>query len=327
MVHRITLMLVFLSSAFALPLNAQSLIASIPVSGTPYQIAVNPTTNRIYVSLSTSTGPAVGVIDGKTNKVVDTIPVTSSSNILAVDEYTGRVYVPGCTYGQEDTCYVQVIDGKTDTIAATISFSTVQGFGAGIQGIAVDPIRNRIYLTDDNDFQIITINGKTNTVETRTPTNDQELLGVASDYVSNRIVAASSGYDIDVISGSTGKIDYVQAGTGINQYVAVNSFTGRAYVTNQETSYSLPVVNLATRKQVANIPLTGDPYDVAVDYVNNLVFVTLSDGTVAIFDGNTNAQLGSAAVPSSFIDVSPLTNLVYTSGIQGSNVVNVISEK
>jgi YVTN family beta-propeller protein len=327
MPYRISILLVFLSCACALPSSAQSLVTTIPVSGTPYQIAVNPTLNRIYVSLSTSTGPAVGVIDGKTNKVVDTIPVTSSSNILAVDQYTGRIYVPGCTYGQEDTCYVQVIDGKTDAITATITFSTVQGFEAGIQGIAVDPIRNRIYLTDDNDFQIITINGKTNTVATRTPTDDQELLGVAVDYVSNEIVTASSGYDIDIVSGTTDKINYVQAGTGINQYVAVNSFTGRAYVTNQETSYSLPVVDLATRKQTANIPLTGDPYDVAVDYVNNLVLVTLSDGTVAMFNGNTYARLGSVAVPSSFVDVNPLTNLVYTSGILGSNVVNVISEK
>lgn len=327
MLHRITLMLVLLACACSLPSSAQSLITSIPVSGTPYQIAVNPTLNRIYVSVYTSTGPSVAVIDGKTNKVVDTIPVTSSSNILAVDQYTGRVYVPGCTYGQVDTCYVQVIDGKTDAIAATISFSTVQGFGAGIQGIAIDPIRNRIYLTDDNDFQIITINGKTNTVATRTPTNNQELLGVASDYVSNRIVAASSGYDIDVISGSSDKIDYVQAGTGINQYVAVNSFTGRAYVTNQQTSDGVPVVNLATREQVGTIALTGNGYDVAVDYVNNLVFVTVSDGTVATFNGNTYAQLGSVAAPSSFIDVNPLTNLVYTSGTLGSNVVNVISEK
>lgn len=323
---RITLILA-LFCACALPSAAQSLITTIPMSGTPYQIAVNPTLNRIYVSLYTSTGPAVGVIDGKTNKVVTTIPVTSSSNILAVDEYTGRVYVPGCTYGQEDTCYVQVIDGKTNTVAATISFSTVQGFEAGIQGIAVDPIRNRIYLTDDNDFQIITINGKTNAVATRTPTNNQELLGVAADYVSNRIVAATSGDVIDEISGSTNRIDYVQAGTGLNQYVAVNSFTGRAYVTNQETSNSIPVVNLATRQQVGALALTGTPFDVAVDYVNNLVFVTVSDGTLATFNGNTNAQLGSAAVPSGFIDVNPLTNLIYTTGINGANVVNVISEK
>ena len=55
--------------------NAQkySVIATIPVGGAPFGVAINPTNGLVYVSIWNQN--AVSVIDPKTNKVVATIPV------------------------------------------------------------------------------------------------------------------------------------------------------------------------------------------------------------------------------------------------------------
>ncbi len=325
MPYRIGLLLFLLSCACVLPSSAQSLKTDITVSGTPSGVAVNPSNNRIYVNLLTSTGPAVGVINGATNTQIATI-ATPYSGFIAVNIVTGRVYVPGCTYTQPETCDVVVIDGTTNAIIKTISFPTTPKFGElGIQGIAVDPVRNRVYLTDDNDFQIVVINGNTNTVMARVPTSDQEVLGLAVDFSTNQIVTAASGDEIDVLSGSTGKLTYITVGT-LNQNVAIDSLTARAYVTNQGISPTLAVVNLSSQKAVASVALGSTPFGVCVDYLSNIIFTTLTNQTVAVINGKTNTVIGTVAADGYFIDVNPVTRLAYASDASGAYVVHVISE-
>ena len=59
--------------------NAQkySVIATIPVGGNPFGVAINPTNGLVYVTNADSN--TVSVIDPATNTVVATIPVGSES--------------------------------------------------------------------------------------------------------------------------------------------------------------------------------------------------------------------------------------------------------
>jgi DNA-binding beta-propeller fold protein YncE len=312
MSYRIGFLLVLLSCACVVASNAQSKVTDITVPGSPSQIAVNPNNNRIYVSLNTSTGPAVGVIDGATNTVIDTVP-TSAAGALAVNLVTGRIYTIGC-------CDVVVIDGATDTVIATIHVTS--NGSIGLQGIAVNPVTNLIYVMDDSELQMVAIDGYTNTILARESTNRLELLGMAVDFATNEILAAASGDQIVAVNGSTGAITHYTVGS-IDQNVAVNSFTGLAYVTNQGISSSLGLVNLASGK-TENIALQGAPFAVCVDYLSNLVFVTVSNQTIAKIDGKTNTQTGRVLVSGSYLDVNPATRLVYVSS--GPDVVSVISE-
>ena len=80
----------------------------IQVGKTPVGIAVDPNTNRIYVSNSNNN--TVSVIDGATNRVIgDPIPVGEGPRGIAVDPNTHLVYVtnPGSNT-------VSVIDGATN---------------------------------------------------------------------------------------------------------------------------------------------------------------------------------------------------------------------
>lgn len=326
MSYRSGLLFSLLCCALSVPSGAQSLVTDIPVSGSPSGVAVNSQTNRIYVSLSTSTGGAVAVIDGSTNTVVTTVTVPEAF-VIAVNATTDRVYTAGCNFGQTPfACGVTVIDGKTNAVITTIPINTPTE-NIGLQGIAVNPVTNRIYVSDDDNFKIQVIDGSSNKIIARININRQQFLGLAANPKTNEIIAAIDGDEVGIISGSTNTITRIKVGN-FNANVAVNPGTNRAYVTNETFAPStVAAVNLANNKVVANVPTGNNPFGVCVDPYSNLVFVTnKGDNTVAVVDANTNVKTGSVTVPSAFIDVNPITKLLYTSDNAGANLVHVISE-
>ena len=68
--------LVFSLVGFVQNVFADTVTNTIPVGSKPWGVAVNPTTNMIYVANSDCclTSPTISVIDGTTNTVINTIP-------------------------------------------------------------------------------------------------------------------------------------------------------------------------------------------------------------------------------------------------------------
>jgi YVTN family beta-propeller protein len=317
MPYRVGFLLVFLSCACVLPCNSQTLVTTIALPGSANGISVNSTTNRIYVALGTE----VAVIDGTNNTVTDTVQVPQGASFIAANMVTGRVYAAGCLYGQGSaTCTVTVIDGATNAVIATIPIKGSNGIG--IQGITVNPVTNRVYVSDDMIYQVAAIDGNTNTVLTYIPTDRTEMLGLAVDFSTDQILGAPSGSAMVVINGSNNGVSRFKVGGGINQDVAANSLTNRGYITNN-LGTTLGVVNLVDLKVIASVNVGTSPYGVCVDYLSNKIFVTAS-GSVVEVDGKTNTVTGSATnAGGSYLDVNPVTRLVYVSS--GSQV-NVVSE-
>src|SRR5258708_1369546 len=71
--------------------GANTTSKTIPVGNSPDAVAVNATTNTIYVANSHSN--SVSVIDGATNTVTATIAVGTLPKGVAVDPATNTVYV------------------------------------------------------------------------------------------------------------------------------------------------------------------------------------------------------------------------------------------
>ena len=130
-----------------------------------------------------------------------------------------------------------------------------------------------------------------------------------------------------LVSGATDKI------TGratIGQFaanVAIDSFTGEAYVTNETFAPSdIAIVNMSNAQVEATVATGNNPFGVCVDQYTNLVFVTnTQDSTVAVVNGNSKTKVGSVDAASFLIDVNPVTRMVYASGNAGQ-VIHVISE-
>jgi DNA-binding beta-propeller fold protein YncE len=126
----------------------ESLVGTIdlgPQSINPSELAVNPTTNKVYVTTGRN---SVVVIDGLTDRVtrtlqVGTSPGTNSTYALAVDPTKNQVYV-----ATTPSPLLTIIDGGTDTIVGTlrINYSPYK--------LAVDPVNSRLYVTD---YHLLTV--------------------------------------------------------------------------------------------------------------------------------------------------------------------------
>jgi len=111
----------------------------------PSSLAVNPVTDKIYV---TGSGGSLAVIDGDTNNV--TRISGAYSDAVAVNPVTNQVYVPN-----QGAAQVAAIDGLTNSIS-------IVNVGSGVSAIAVNPATNKIYVANAGSNTITAIDGVTN---------------------------------------------------------------------------------------------------------------------------------------------------------------------
>ncbi|MDE1767574.1 MAG: YncE family protein, partial [Thaumarchaeota archaeon] len=201
--------------------NTNTKIASIQVDMIPVKLAINPNTNRIYVTQHRFTNnieenSTVAVIDGSTNEKIVDMPVGAYSQI-AVNPNTNRIYITEHHLVNnveenniEQNGTVSVIDGNSNTKIASIQV------GANPAGIAVNANTNRIYVLHRNNFNNIdhtwqngtvsVIDGNTNTKIASIQVGAQPL-GIAVNANTNRIYVTNyHDGTISVIDGIDNKI-------------------------------------------------------------------------------------------------------------------------
>jgi YVTN family beta-propeller protein len=127
-------------------LAATNVVSSIGVGFDPLGVAVNTTTNRIYVANANSA--SVSVIDGATDGVVGTISLAPGSAPfgVAVNPATNRNYTANLAANT-----LSVIRGQNNRVIADVPL------GGAPFGVAVNPRTNRVYATSQstNSLQII----------------------------------------------------------------------------------------------------------------------------------------------------------------------------
>jgi YVTN family beta-propeller protein len=152
-----TLLLLLLSPV----VGAQTLVATIPLPAQPtasnfalpQEVAIDEDRNLVYATvgyrLDSGTG-VVAVIDGSSDTLVGTIPVSYSPWGIGFNPGTGKLYV-----AHQGPGGVAVIDTLTATVVATINPSL------RASGIAIDAANNLIYASQENSFNLWLIDGST----------------------------------------------------------------------------------------------------------------------------------------------------------------------
>jgi YVTN family beta-propeller protein len=175
-----------------------NLIATIPVGSAPNGVAVNATSNKIYVANSSSNN--LSVIDGTSNSVVATItdPNAVAPVAVAVNPTTNTIYV-----ANSQSNNVSIIDGATNTVTATIPV------GASPSGVAVESQTNFIYVANAGNSQsgdpgnITVIDDAKQTTTTLTDSKAVSPVAVTANSVTNKIYVANSGSNnVTVINGA-----------------------------------------------------------------------------------------------------------------------------
>ena len=203
----------------------------VQVGNDPRHIAVNPTTNKVYVANTGSN--TVSVIGGGgdiTNPphIIKNIRVGNQPDAIAVNPTTNKVYV-----ANTGSNTVSMIDGKTNNVTSVIKVTGKQPLG-----IAVNPKTNKVYVanTGNNTVSVIKDDGS-NTNKNIVIKNvlvGKNLTSIAVNPTTNKIYVTNTGSNtVSVIDGTTDRItSNVTLPFYIDQYntVAVNPKTNKIYV-------------------------------------------------------------------------------------------------
>jgi large repetitive protein len=289
----------------------------IPAAGPGSWTAVDSATHTIYLA----TGTELTVINGATRSVTTTVSLAGFISGVAVDDTTNKVYVADSDVTGGSRPGVYVIDGATNTVAATIAEPT----GVQVGGIAVDNATNTIYVANPNVAEVTVINGATKAITTTVSTGTgTRPVSVAVDATSDVVwVADAFGTVID-INGATNAISSgLSLAGGEPVSVAVNEATDTVYVTDFRNA-EVAVIDGKTVTLTTFVAVAFSVFGVSVDQSTGLVYASSTSsaplGTTWVIDGTTNRITDSVARGGVSVAVDQSTGTVYEGAIRADGV-------
>jgi YVTN family beta-propeller protein len=328
-----------------LPILAQQVIATVPVGTGPGGEAINPVTNKIYVSnynsgtvtiidgstlattdVNVGTLPVAVAVNSSTNKIYVSIYYTNSvtvidgatlsttsislnnPGIMTVDELRNKIY----NVNQIDNT-ITVIDG------ATLSTSVVS-VGLAPSSVAVNAATNKIYVPCYGSNSVTVVDGAT--LFTTAVATSQGPEAVVVDQVTNKIYVSSISGGVTVIDGATLSTTTVAAG-GWAFAITVNPVTNKIYVPSA-TGNNVTIIDGVTLS-TTTVPAGNWPFNIAVNSATNRIYVVNNrSNSVTVIDGSNNAianlAVGNSPTP---VVVGPANNRTYIGNVT-DNTVSVI---
>ena len=277
-------------------------------------VGINPITNRIYVTDINSL--SVKVIDGEDNRVIKTIHMVdvpgSFSSRIEVNSLEDRIYVSIASD-------IHVIDGKTNSVIDKFRVGDNQS------DIDINPVTNRIYVSDKSHHSVFIIDGKTNeNIDNIRIREFPREIGI--NPVTNRIYMSNLvSTNINVINGETNQvIDTIDVENKPGR-IAINPTTNRIYVTNRLTNNNISVIGGDTNQVIDNIVVGGSLAEVVVNPTTNRIYVANSTkDNIIVIDGEDNNVIDTIDVEGSpqeqEVGINPLTNRIYVVNSSSNNV-------
>jgi DNA-binding beta-propeller fold protein YncE len=258
--------------------KTDSVIGTISIPPIGYVAAADPLRNKIYIGgcYQDENGNnfcKVAVIDGRTNKVLEVIPITTTEGNgiqgIAVDPITGTVYVSNASDN-----VVNVIQCLIKTQVSSISLN-----GESPVGLTVNPFNNRLYVALASSMvDIVDMRQKkivTSVTVGESNGNAAVDLVTGNVVVTNTIVGPST---LGVLKADGTVL--ANATVGNTPFgVDVDPLTHLAFVTNL-LDQTVSVVNDKTYAVVGTLPVTG--YFVGVNPLTSKVYVGGQDNSITV---------------------------------------------
>jgi len=279
---------------------AQSVTATVSIPGQPSAVAVNPSTDQIYV-IDTTSGASYNPFTQKWSPWITTnaTAINGGSNSAA-------------------------------TLWGSQSYYFLGGYSGRWGSAVVNPITNQTYAVSAGWGNVVVIDDATNAV---TSTSASSVWAVALNLTTNKIYGTYNSnnspggpqYGFTVIDGASNAVTTVSVSGIVNPCaVDVNPVTNKVYVANNGSA-NVTVIDGASNT-FTNVPVGNSPVAVAVNPLTNQVYVVnnTSNGTVTVIDGATNATTSVPVGDSpAAVAINPVTNQIYVAN-NGSNNITVI---
>jgi hypothetical protein len=246
----------------------------------PNAVAVNPVTNKVYVSgyNQNSGASSVIVLDGATNTVIATVNSSFAPAELLVNTLTNTIY------GVSNP--VMVIDGATNT-------ATTVAVGSGAQFGALNTVTNYIYVANYYDKTLSVINGAANG-PAFTPSPSPLAFGnqtVDTTSSAKTLTVTNSGTTdltiTTVTEGGTNKADFL-VGTDTCSAATVNA--GKTCAVSVEFAPTTTSSETASLSFADNAP--GNPH--VVNFTGTGVAPVATASTTALSASATSIAVGAS---------------------------------
>jgi YVTN family beta-propeller protein len=278
--------------------------------------AVNSATDTVYLG----TGTDLTVINGATGSVTTTVSLAGFVAGLAVDTTTNKVYVTDTNVPGGSAAGVYVIDGATNTVAATIA----EPIGVVVGRIAVDSATNTVYVANPGAHEVTVIDGATNAITTTVNTGAATVPeDVAVDESSDVVWVADANGTVIAINGATNTIANVLSLAGGQPLsVAVNEATHTVYAADFRNT-DVAVIDGKTATLTTIVSLGTFPRGIAIDQSTGVVYATTTVGplgTTLVIDGSSDNVTNTIGRGSVSVAVNQSTGTVYEGAIRTDGV-------
>jgi YVTN family beta-propeller protein len=289
--------------------------ATVSTDVQPDCIAINPLTNMIYVGNQNNATGTITVIDGATNSAISVPAAGGGSGVsnVEVNTVTNKIYAVSSTV-------VTVIDGATNN-TTPVTVPQVS------EGLAVNPVTNKIYVGNAIFANVTVIDGATNSTSSvgagSGTSNSPNLFAV--NPVTNKIYVINGGTaSLVVIDGATNSTTTLPVGNTFISAMALNPVTNQIYLTGAD---NVLVIDGATNGMTTVSQNTagdnGSPAMIVNPVTDRIYVADTNFGTsvVTVIDGatNTTATVSTASGPNA-VAVNPVTNQIYFPDIGGTTV-------
>jgi hypothetical protein len=296
----------------------------------PAGLAVNPTTNTVYIAdlrrNSSMTAPIdytipdLTILDGNTDTVSSFITTDlDSADAVAVNPVTNKIYI-----GDQAPGDFLVMDGYTNALT-----SVSLGY-QGLDSLLLNPSTNTIYVNSEGTLYVV--DGASSTLTTTIQAGNLFSTSMAINQVTDNLFVGG-GVNANFLNINAATNSIVDAFTVVyqgNPYpVALNSVTNKVYI-GAETLIVYDPVTLAT----TSISSVSYCDALVVNPITNKIYALNSTG-VWIIDGATNTVISTLPIADftsgyyrGQLVIDPSLNKLYvisTYGVGGGNTANTAS--
>ncbi len=273
----------------------------------PSVIGINPATNRIYIGNSRSEN--ISVIDGSSNKVIDTTTIVQNKlsicppDDIGVNSNANRIYVTIDFCRDRDTIEssdfpIIIIDGFSNEVVDSIEIE------ADVNLIAVDSNANLLYALSSNSA--IVINALTKEI-----VGELDIKGkaIGINQLTQRVYIATDE-DVKIVDGTSRQvIDSINLSSNA---IGIDHLNSKIYVA---TDRGLKVVDAITNEIIESIDI--EAVSIEINNATNKVYAG-SDKSISVIDGLNNKLTGSIDISGSSMALNSNANMLYA--ISGMDV-------
>lgn len=278
----------------------------------------------------------VAVIDGRTNAVIHDFSVGKTSILALANPVSHRLYV---SHHQENE--VTVVDVANPLLPNSVKVVPVSDlFDLPEGGLAVDPIRNRVYVANPGPGTITVLDEAEDQVRTLAIGGHPSFVAVNEQHGLLYVIGADPSGILVLDEANEEVVDLIPLPTtaGIS-FLAVDPVENQLYLTRFLSPQENLLIVDGDSKQVQSLTLETQPLTVSVNPGAGRVYVVAHDPARAwVLDAETHTVLDTVAlnylgdeqeadfncIERHYVDGNPLTGRLYLPCGQLSTIATLV---